>query len=156
MELILAAVGQKFPAWIEQGIRQYQQRMPRHLPLKIQEIATPKRGKNPDVGRLKRIEGDKLMAVGPPSARRIALDRSGKPWSTRRLAENLSSWQMEGRDVVFLIGGPDGLSSDCLGRADQCWSLGPLTLPHGLVRLLLAEQLYRAWSMTVNHPYHRE
>jgi 23S rRNA (pseudouridine1915-N3)-methyltransferase len=85
----------------------------------------------------------------------VALEIDGKSWSTEKLSSQLESWQMNGRDVAFLIGGPEGLSPECRNRTDQCWSVSPLTLPHPLVRVLVAEQLYRAWTITQNHPYHR-
>jgi len=96
-----------------------------------------------------------MLEFLPPRGRVIALDRQGSAWTTEKLADNLRQWQMTGEPVSLMVGGPDGLAAQCLERADQRWSLGPLTLPHPLVRVILAEQLYRAWTITVNHPYHR-
>lgn len=101
-------------------------------------------------------EGEQILKAIPDGDRVIALDVGGKTLSTPELAAQLADWQMSGENYSMLIGGPDGLSRECLGRADRCWSLSRLTLPHPLVRILLAEQLYRAWTITVNHPYHRE
>jgi 23S rRNA (pseudouridine1915-N3)-methyltransferase len=100
-------------------------------------------------------ESDAILAATGAKDRVIALEVGGRPWSTEKLAAQLENWQQDGRDVSFLVGGPDGLADDCRKRADQQWSLSPLTLPHPLVRIVLAEQLYRAWSITRNHPYHR-
>jgi 23S rRNA (pseudouridine1915-N3)-methyltransferase len=100
-------------------------------------------------------ESDAILAATGPKDRVIALEVGGRPWSTEKLAAQLENWQQDGRDVSFLVGGPDGLADACRKRADQQWSLSPLTLPHPLVRIILAEQLYRAWSITRNHPYHR-
>lgn len=100
-------------------------------------------------------EGEAVLAAAGARDRVVALEVGGRPWSTEQLAEQLERWQLDGRDVSFLVGGPDGLAPECRARADQQWSLSPLTLPHPLVRILLAEQLYRAWSITRNHPYHR-
>src|SRR5690554_5952005 len=110
---------------------------------------------NPDIPRLMQRESDAILTAVGPRDRVIALEVGGRPWSTEKLASQLESWQQEGQDVSFLVGGPDGLAEACRQRADQQWSLSPLTLPHPLVRILLAEQLYRAWSITRNHPYHR-
>lgn len=155
MRLRLVCVGQKMPEWVSQGYQEYARRMPPELPLELTEIALAHRGKNPDIPRLVQREGEAILAATGKSDRVIALEVGGQPWSTEKLAEQLGRWQQDGRDVSFLVGGPDGLARDCRGRAEQQWSLSPLTLPHPLVRILLAEQLYRAWSITRNHPYHR-
>lgn len=155
MRLKLICVGQKMPGWVTEGFQEYARRMPRELPLELTEIPMAHRGKNPDVQRLMQQEGDAVLAATGDRDRVIALEVGGRAWSTEKLAEQLENWQLEGRDVCFLVGGPDGLADSCRGRADQQWSLSPLTLPHPLVRILLAEQLYRAWSITRNHPYHR-
>ncbi|MGM0570688.1 23S rRNA (pseudouridine(1915)-N(3))-methyltransferase RlmH [Marinobacter sp.] len=155
MRLKLVCVGQKMPGWVTEGFREYARRMPRELPLELVEIAMPHRGKNPDINRLMRQEADAVLAATAESDLVVALEVDGRPWSTETLAQRLENWQLEGRDVSFLVGGPDGLHPVCRERADQQWSLSPLTLPHPLVRILLAEQLYRAWTITRNHPYHR-
>ena len=155
MKLVLAAVGQKLPQWISTGFTEYQKRLPPHLALSLCEIPAGKRGKNPDVPRLKQRECELLLKAAG-SSMIIALDENGSGWSTVELARQLNQWQQGGRDVTFIIGGPDGLAETCLQRAEHCWSLGPLVLPHGLVRVIVAEQLYRAWSISAGHPYHRE
>ncbi len=155
MRLRLVCVGQKMPDWVSQGYQDYARRMPPELPLELAEIAMAHRGKNPDIARLVQREGEAVLAATGKTDRLIALEVGGRPWSTEKLAQLLEHWQQDGRDVSFLVGGPDGLSQDCRDRAEQQWSLSALTLPHPLVRILLAEQLYRAWSITRNHPYHR-
>lgn len=155
MKLRLICVGQKMPDWVSAGYNDYARRMPPELPLELTEIAMAHRGKNPDIARLMQRESDAILATVGQRDRVIALEVGGKPWSTEKLASQLESWQQGGQDVCFLVGGPDGLADACRQRADQQWSLSPLTLPHPLVRIVLAEQLYRAWSITRNHPYHR-
>jgi 23S rRNA (pseudouridine1915-N3)-methyltransferase len=155
MKLRLICVGQKMPDWVSTGYNEYARRMPPELPLELTEIAMAHRGKNPDIPRLMQRESDAILASVAPRDRVIALEVGGRPWSTEKLASQLESWQQDGQDVCFLVGGPDGLADACRQRADQQWSLSPLTLPHPLVRIVLAEQLYRAWSITCNHPYHR-
>lgn len=154
MRLLVATIGQRMPRWVEDGWSEYARRMPRELTLELREIPLANRGKNADIERVRRTEGDALLKAAG-SDRRIALDGGGKAWSTETLAQRLESWMAEGRNCTFWIGGPDGLDTACLDAADDRWSLGPLTLPHPLVRVLLAEQLYRAWTITRNHPYHR-
>jgi len=155
MHLSVAAVGQRMPGWVEEAWTEYARRIPSNLGLSLAEIPLAKRGKNADTARLKSTESEALLKAMPDRARVIALDVKGQTWSTEKLAENLQRWMSDGRDVGFMIGGPDGISNDILQKADTHWSLGPLTLPHPLVRVVLAEQLYRAWTITQNHPYHR-
>ncbi|MCH8499201.1 MAG: 23S rRNA (pseudouridine(1915)-N(3))-methyltransferase RlmH [Marinobacter sp.] len=155
MRLRLLCVGQKMPGWVTEGYQEYARRMPPDLPLDLLEVPLATRGKNADIPRLMDKEADSLLAAVGKSDRVVALEVGGKAWSTVQLAEQLERWQMDGRDVSFLVGGPDGLAPQCRTRAEQQWSLSPLTLPHPLVRILLAEQLYRAWTVTRNHPYHR-
>ena len=143
------------PGWVVDAWAEYSRRMPPGLSLSLREIALAKRGKNPDTRRLMATEGKALIEALPARARVIALHVSGEAWSTEQLAVNLENWMGEGRDVGFMIGGPDGISPEIMSKADQRWSLGPLTLPHPLVRVVLAEQLYRAWTITQNHPSHR-
>jgi len=123
--------------------------------LKLREIAPGPRGKNADIARAIALEGQKMQAAIGPAERVVALDLGGKEWSTQQLSEALSRWLADGRDVSLLVGGPDGLAPPCLARADERWRLSALTFPHPLVRIILAEQLYRAWSLLHNHPYHR-
>jgi 23S rRNA (pseudouridine1915-N3)-methyltransferase len=124
--------------------------------LELLEIPMERRGKNADIERLKNQEGKALIAAVPKGARSIALEISGKAWSTQKLASEMENWMAGGRDICLFVGGPDGLSDECLASVDGKWSLGPLTLPHPLVRVVLSEQLYRAWSIVNHHPYHRE
>jgi len=155
MHLLVAAVGQRMPRWVNEAWIEYSRRMPPNLSLSLREIALEKRGKNADTRRLRATESKALYDAMPARARVIALDVQGRSWSTEKLAENFEAWLSDGRDVGFMIGGPDGISADIMQQADTRWSLGPLTLPHPLVRVVLAEQLYRAWTITQNHPYHR-
>ena len=156
MRITVIAVGRKMPAWVEQGINEYDRRMPRELKIQWREIPLARRGRDTSPGVLRSREGEKILKAIPARDKVIALDVRGKSWSTEQLAEQLRSWQMSGDNYSLLIGGPDGLSTECLERASQRWSLSDLTMPHPLVRILLAEQLYRAWTITANHPYHRE
>jgi 23S rRNA (pseudouridine1915-N3)-methyltransferase len=155
MQLLVAAVGQRMPAWVNEAWTEYTRRMPANLNVSLREINLEKRGKNADTKRLTAIESKALYQAMPARARVIALDVKGQTWSTEKLAANLEDWMGDARDVGFMIGGPDGIDSDIMQEADTRWSLGPLTLPHPLVRVVLAEQLYRAWTITQNHPYHR-
>lgn len=143
------------PSWVNTGVAEYAGRMPPQCQLLIREIAADKRNKNSDLNRIRQSEGEKLLAAIPDGNRVITLDVKGKPWSTEQLAQQLDGWMMSGRDISLLVGGPEGLSPACLQRAEQSWSLSPLTFPHPLVRIVVAEQLFRAWSILTNHPYHR-
>ena len=129
--------------------------MPPECRVTLKEIAPAKRSKGLSAERMRGQEAERILAALPKGARVVALEVGGKAWSTEQLAGHLEHWQQEGRDVALLVGGPDGLDPACRGRADDLWSLSPLTLPHMLVRILLAEQLYRAWSITRGHPYHK-
>jgi 23S rRNA (pseudouridine1915-N3)-methyltransferase len=149
----LIAVGERMPGWISAGYAEYAKRLAHDLPLQLVEISTKSR--NRDVARAIADEGAAMLAALPRSAHVIALDGRGKPWSSEELAAQLGRWRMLGKDLAFLVGGPDGLAPAALERADQRWSLGPATLPHPLVRIVVVEQLYRAVSQLGNHPYHR-
>jgi 23S rRNA (pseudouridine1915-N3)-methyltransferase len=155
MKLTIIAVGTRMPDWVQTGYNEYAKRLPRECALELREIALTTRGKNSDIGRAIEKESESILATIPAQERVIALDVTGKPQSTESLAAALRDWQMQGGNTSFLIGGPDGLSNQCLARAKERWSLSGLTLPHPLVRILLAEQLYRAWSLLQHHPYHR-
>ena len=155
MQFLVAAVGQRMPDWVNDAWTEYARRMPPGLGLSLREITLAKRGKNAAIKRLTAVESKALYAAMPARARVIALDVQGQAWSTEQLAVQLAHWMGDGRDVGFMVGGPDGIAADILQKADKRWSLGPLTLPHPLVRVVLAEQLYRAWTITQNHPYHR-
>ncbi|MEE8057742.1 MAG: 23S rRNA (pseudouridine(1915)-N(3))-methyltransferase RlmH [Pseudomonadales bacterium] len=155
MRIRLIAVGTKMPQWVGQGVDEYCKRLPPELKLEIKEIALGKRGKGADIQRAINSEGLQMKVAIGERDRVIALDVKGKLWSTEKLAAELRNWQLQGNNISLLVGGPDGLAADCLQRADQRWSLSALTLPHPLVRIVLAEQLYRAWTINNHHPYHR-
>ena len=155
MRISVITVGTRMPAWVSQGIAEYSKRLPRELQLVWREIPLARRGKDSAAQQMCASEGEQILKAIAPGERVIALDVTGQRLSTEQLARQLESWQMSGDNYSVLIGGPDGLSPACLARADQRWSLSDLTLPHPLVRVLLVEQLYRAWTITVNHPYHR-
>jgi 23S rRNA (pseudouridine1915-N3)-methyltransferase len=144
------------PSWVQEGYREYVKRLPRgDLELELVELPLAPRGKNTDIQRAMARESDAIAAAIGKGDRVVALDVKGKPWSTEQLAQQLSGWRMDGRHVSLLIGGPDGLAPEALALAEQRWSLSALTLPHPLVRIVLAEQLYRAWTILHNHPYHK-
>jgi 23S rRNA (pseudouridine1915-N3)-methyltransferase len=156
MKLTLYAVGTKMPAWVSQGFSEYSRRFPRDLTFNLVEISAGKRGKNADISRILDKEGEQLLNAIPKGSRIVTLEVEGKPWTTPQLANELERWQLDGRDVALLVGGPEGLSPACTRASEQKWSLSALTLPHPMVRILIAESLYRAWSVNTNHPYHRE
>lgn len=156
MDLTVAAVGTRMPAWVVAAWDEYARRFPRGLRLVLREIPLARRGRNADVAALRASEGEALRAAVPAGHRVVALDERGRQWSTPELAERLETWMREEHGVCFLVGGPDGLDESCRQAARDTWSLSRLTLPHPLVRALVAEQLYRAWTITQNHPYHRE
>lgn len=144
------------PDWVQKGYLQYERRFPRDFSLELIEINAGKRGKNSDIKRILQLEGEKTLAAIPKGNRIVTLEVTGKAWTTEQLAKNLESWQMDGRNVSLLVGGPEGLAPSCIAASEQKWSLSALTLPHPLVRIVVAESLYRAWSINNNHPYHRE
>jgi len=150
---LLIAVGDRLPAWVQEGYAEYAKRLSRELPLQLVEISTKSRSR--DVARAIADEGNAILASIPKSAHVVALDGRGQPWSSEDVAIQLARWRMLGQDLAFVIGGPDGLAPAVFARAQQRWSLGPATLPHPLVRIVVAEQLYRAVSQLGNHPYHR-
>lgn len=151
----LVAVGTRMPAWVTGGYHEYAGRLPRECSLRLVEIPPCKRRKNLNTGRIKEQEGQQILAALPPQGTVIALDVHGKAWDTEALATRMQDWMQGGHDVALLVGGADGLSDECLQRADLCWSLSAHTLPHALVRVVIAEQLYRAWTILTGHPYHR-
>ncbi|MDT8896255.1 23S rRNA (pseudouridine(1915)-N(3))-methyltransferase RlmH [Halomonas sp. I1] len=155
MRVRLLAVGTRMPDWVTRGVEEYRKRLPRDFALEIEEIAPGARGKNADTRRAMVLEAERIRARFKSGEHRVALEVGGKAWSTEQLAEQTEKWRLEGRDVALLVGGPEGLEPSLSAQADQRWSLSPLTLPHPLVRILLAEQLYRAWTLMVGHPYHR-
>lgn len=155
MKIRLLAVGTKMPEWITTGFDDYAKRLTDDVRLEVVEIPAGKRGKNADIVRLTEKEGEAQLAAIGSNDRVIALEVGGKALSTEELSQMLGHWLQEGRNISLLIGGPEGLSPAASARADQKWSLSRLTLPHPLVRVLLAEQLYRAWTLLKGHPYHR-
>lgn len=155
MKARLVAVGERAPGWVAQGFSEYQKRLSHWLPLELVEVEPGVRGKGRDTARAMSDEGARVLAALPKNAHVVALDGRGKMHSSEQLAQRLEHWRGQGRDLAFLIGGPEGHAAEVIARADEHWSLGPLTLPHMLVRLVLAEQLYRAAALLANHPYHR-
>lgn len=159
MRLLVLAVGHKMPAWVSAGFDDYVRRMPREMPIQLIEIKPQARG-TPAASsgltlRALKAEGERLRAAIPIDAIPVALDASGKPLSTAELARQLEGWRRQGCDVAFLIGGADGLDDEIKRSAHLMLSLSAMTFPHQLVRVILAEQLYRAASLLHNHPYHR-
>ena len=156
MKIHLLAIGHKMPAWVEQACEDYNRRLPPEL--RIHSVLLPllKRGKNPDIKRIVRDESRKLLAAVPADSRLIVLDVLGKRLSTPGLSRQLENWMQNGQDISIVIGGPDGVSEELLAQAQQKISLSELTFPHTLIRVMLVEQLYRAWTILNNHPYHRE
>ena len=155
MKARLIAVGEHAPGWVAQGFGEYQKRLSHWLPLELVEVAPGVRGKGRDTARAIADEGARVLDTLPKNALVVALDGRGRMHSSEQLAVRLEHWRGQGRDLAFLIRGPEGHAVDVLVQADEHWSLGPLTLPHMLVRLVLAEQLYRAAALLANHPYHR-
>jgi 23S rRNA (pseudouridine1915-N3)-methyltransferase len=152
MDLLVVSVGQRMPSWVAEGWQEYARRMPPHLPLRLIEV--PPAGRKAQ-GRERQTEAQALAERIPERARRIALHGAGKAWSTETLASNLADWQHDGDPLCFLIGGAEGLDPELLATCQACWSLGPAVFPHMLVRVLIAEQLYRATTILSGHPYHR-
>ncbi|RYZ74538.1 MAG: 23S rRNA (pseudouridine(1915)-N(3))-methyltransferase RlmH [Lysobacteraceae bacterium] len=155
MKARLIATGERAPAWVAQGFSEYQKRLSHWLPLELVEIEPGLRGKGRDPQRAIDDEGKRVLSALPRGAHVVALEVTGKAHSSEQLARRMEHWRGQGRDLAFLIGGPEGHAADVLATAHETWSLGPLTLPHMLARLLVAEQLYRAAAMLANHPYHR-
>lgn len=155
MRITVHSVAGKMPHWVVEAVREYEKRLPRELRLQWRDVPLAARSSNIDADALREREGEALLKGLKTGDHCVALDGRGKAWSTEALAAELEGWMMQGQALSLLIGGPDGLAPACLAAAQQRWSLGPLTLPHPLVRVLLAEQLYRAWTITVGHPYHR-
>ena len=155
MRAYLIAVGTRMPAWVSEGYSEYAKRLAHDLPLQLIEIPARPRGKNADLARIMDDEAAAVLAAIPRGVHAVALDGRGKTLSSEQLAEQLARWRMQGTDLAFLIGGAEGFTDAVFARAQQRWSLGPATLPHPLVRIIVAEQLYRAMSLLNNHPYHR-
>lgn len=154
--MVLVAVGRRMPSWVEAGFREYTSRFAGGFSLEVIEIAPGTRGRAGGTARAIRDEGARMAAQIPDGAHVVALDETGSRWTSRELAAQMSGWRDGARAVALLVGGPDGLAADCRALAAQTWSLSPLTLPHALVRIVVAEQLYRAWTILTRHPYHRD
>lgn len=155
MRLHLVAIGQRMPDWVTAGFEDYAARMPRDARLHLNALNIPARSRAMDAETLRRHEASALLSAIPQQALVVALDEGGQVVDTAALASRFAGWQQSGRDVAFLVGGANGLEAAVRERADWTWSLSPLTFPHMLVRVLVAEQLYRAWSLLNHHPYHR-
>lgn len=156
MRFLIAAVGTRMPGWVNEGYTEFSRRMPRELSLDLLEVKAEPRAEGKPVAAMMAAEAVRLRAALPPRCRRIVLDERGTELTTRMLADRVQHWMTEGDDVAFLIGGPDGLDPALKQTADERMRLSGLTLPHALVRVILAEALYRAVSLMRGHPYHRE
>ena len=156
MKIRLIAVGKKMPAWVQDGYADYAKRLPRECALELVELAPGMRSKKDDPARAKADEGQRILAKLSDDEWVVALDERGRNWSSPQLAKKLGTWMDSGRNVALLIGGADGLHPDVLARADQKWSLSAAVYPHALVRVMVAEQLYRAWALRSGHPSHRD
>ena len=155
LRLSLITASNRQPEWVDAGAEEYAKRLRGRCTLAIETVALARRTASTATERAVDDEGGRMLAQLPAGAHVVALLETGKPWSTNELAAKLESWMQRGAPVAFLVGGPDGLSKACTERANERWSLSNLTLPHGLVRVVVAEALYRAWSLLENHPYHR-
>lgn len=155
MKARLIAVGTAAPAWVAEGFAEYRKRLSHWLPLELVEIEPGLRGRGRDRQRAMQDEGARALAALPRAGHAVLLDGGGKPYSSEQLAQRLEQWRTQGQDLAFLIGGPEGHAEAVRAAARESWALGPATLPHMLVRLIVAEQLYRAASILANHPYHR-
>lgn len=155
MQVHLIAIGERMPGWVDSAVTEYTKRLPRECRLTLREVPAGRRGKGADLARIVREEGARLLAAVPQDARIVALERSGRSLGTQELAAELARHLQTGQDLALLVGGPEGLSEECRTRAQAVWSLSALTLAHPLVRIVVAEQVYRAWSIISGHPYHR-
>ena len=155
MKIQVLAMGTKMPSWVQEGCEEYRKRLPKEFALTVKELPLGSRAKTTSTASVIAAESEKLLASVPTGFQTVVLDKSGSAWSTEQLADNIQNWQMQGRSLALLIGGPNGLSGGCLRAADKVWSLSQLTLPHPLVRIVILEQIYRAWSVLNNHPYHK-
>ncbi len=155
MKINLIAVGTRMPDWVNAGVEEYISRFPSVFAVKLIEVAAAKRTKGADMNRLLHREGEQLLAAVPSGDLIIALTEHGQLWDTQGLAQQLQTWHDGSNNVSLLVGGPEGLAPICMARANYRWSLSPLTFPHPLVRILVVEQIYRAYSLLHNHPYHR-
>lgn len=155
MHIRLLAVGDRQPSWVDDAFGKYTERFPREWKFRLDTIATVRRNKNDKSRQAMEAEGTLILGKLAATEQVVLLDERGKQLTSKSLAAKLTDWQTDGRDLCFVIGGPDGVSDAIRQRADMMWSLSKLTLPHGMARALLSEQLYRAWSLQTGHPYHR-
>ena len=155
MHIRLIAIGARQPGWVDEAFDEYVQRLPRQWRFRLKALPGGRRSKHQDSGSAIESEGQKILTEIRAAEFVVALDERGTQFSSVELGQKLNDWQSAARDLTFLVGGPDGLAEACLQRADLRWSLSRLTMPHGLVRVLFAEQLYRAWTVSTGHPYHR-
>lgn len=156
MKLLLVAVGQRLPGWADEAYADYAKRFPPELRLELKAVKTESRQSGKPVDALMAAEAQRIEAAIPKGARRVVLDERGTRVTTVQLADRLKAWQLDGRDAALLVGGPDGLDPALRATADESLRLSDLTLPHAFVRVMLAEALYRAWTLSIGHPYHRE
>ncbi len=155
MHIRVLAVGDRQPSWVDDAVGIYTERFPRQWKFRLDTIPTVRRSKNDKSRQAMDAEGETLLQKLNATEQLVLLDERGKQLTSKSLASKLTDWQSDGRDLCFIIGGPDGVSEAVRQRADMMWSLSQLTLPHGMARALLSEQLYRAWSLQTGHPYHR-
>ena len=156
MKIRVLAVGQKMPKWVQQTFNEYNNRLSKSQQIELIEISPIHRSKTMNVSKAKHMEGENILAALKDNEKIIVLDEFGKPISTKFLAQSIKNWQMEAKDIAIIIGGADGVSDEVKNKALNLWSLSQLTFPHPLVRVILMEQIYRAYSLIANHPYHRE
>ena len=156
MQINLISVGNRMPSWVKQGYDEYAKRMPRGCELILKEVAPGKRGQKSDVARIVKDEGERMIAAIPGKCHVVTLDIPGKILTTVELSQVMKRWLESGQNIALMVGGPEGLSDSVTKLANDSWSLSKLTFPHPLVRVIVAEQLNRGWSVINNHPYHRE
>jgi 23S rRNA (pseudouridine1915-N3)-methyltransferase len=155
MKIELLAIGDKMPKWIQTGYEEYAHRLPADSTLQLKQLRAVSRGKNPSIAKIIAEEEKRIISALPNSAHIVVLDVLGKQWSTSELANQMRYWRELGKPIALIVGGADGLSDNLMNQSAQQWSLSKLTLPHYLVRIVIAEQIYRAWSILSGHPYHR-
>ncbi len=155
MKIRLIAVGSKMPGWVETGVTEYTKRLPADFSLSVTEIPLAARSKNSSVKSAMEKESKALLAACSKGDYIVALDVKGQSLSTEKLADKIKQVRLQGQNISLLVGGPDGLTAECLAAADARWSLSALTYPHPIVRVVVAEQIYRVWTLLNNHPYHR-
>lgn len=156
MVIHFITVGQKMPKWVQEGYAEYAKRLPKSCAIKLVELPMAQRGKTGSAEKYKAEEAKKILAAIPKGAQLIVLDEHGQQVTTKGLAEKLEDWLASGQDIALVVGGPDGLEQSLIEQARWKWGLSKLTMPHPMVRILVAEQIYRAYSVINNHPYHRE